>query len=216
MISRRAIIAGIPLALAGCAAPRVWAPEAEVARARLHHDGPPLVTLYTCLNNDTRAGAHSGLLINAGERVLFDPAGSFVAPGMVERNDVLFGLSDTLEAAYTRFQATGGYHLVKLTRVLPAASAEQALAAALLEGPVARTQCTRAAASVLKQVPEFAHLRSSLFPDNLMRQMAAVPGVEAEFVYLDDDPWRAAAQADYESDVLARLQPAPAAPAIAA
>jgi len=211
MLGRRAFLAGAPLVLAGCAGKGVWAPDDAVARARFVAPGPPLVTLYTCLNNDTRNGAHTGLLINADQRVLFDPAGSFTSPGLVERNDLYYGVTDALEAEYTAFQASGGYHLIKLTCLLAPEEAALAFAAARAEGPVARTQCTRAAAHVLKAVPRFATLRASLFPDNLMRQFAAVPGVAAEFVYLDDDPWREAAEADYAREVLARMPAPPAA-----
>ncbi|MBW7920560.1 MAG: hypothetical protein H3C51_00470 [Rubellimicrobium sp.] len=213
MIDRRAFVIGAPLVLAGCTGKAVWAPEVAVARARFVAPGPPLVTLYTCLNNDTRNGAHTGLLINADQRVLFDPAGSFTSPGLVERNDLYYGVTDALEAEYTGFQASGGYHLVKLTVDLAPQEAALAFAAAQVEGPVARTQCTRAAAHVLKAVPRFAHLRSSLFPDNLMRQFAALPGVTARLVYLDDDQWRAGAEEAYARDVLARMASPPAAPA---
>lgn len=206
MLDRRAFMVGVPLVLAGCAGKGVWAPDEAVARVRYRAPGPPLVTLYTCLNNDTRAGAHTGVLINADERVLFDPAGSFTTPGLVERNDLYYGVNDALEAEYTAFQGSGGYHLIKLTCELSPEEAARAFAAARVEGPVARTQCTRAAAHVLKAVPRFAHLRSSLFPDNLMRQFAAEPGIRAELVYLDDDQWREGAEEAYARDVLARLQ----------
>lgn len=206
MLDRRAFVIGAPLVLAGCGAKSVWAPDEAVNSVRFRAPGPPSTTLYTCLNNDTRSGAHTGLLINGTERVLFDPAGSFVYPGMVERNDLLFGITDSFEASYTAFQASEGYHLIKLSCELTLQEAMLAHAAAAREGPVARTQCTRAAAHVLQAVPRFAHLRSSLFPDNLMRQFAAEPGVTAEFVYLDDDQWRASAEEAYAQDVLARLQ----------
>lgn len=206
MLERRAFLIGAPLVLAGCAGQAVWAPDDAVESVRYRAPGPPLVTLYTCLNNDTRSGAHTGLLINGAERVLFDPAGSFETPGMVERNDLLFGITDALEAEYTAFQASEGYHLIKLTCELSLQEAMLAHAAAAREGPVAQTQCTRAAAHVLKAVPRFSGLRSSLFPDNLMRQFAALPGVSAEFVYLDDDQWREGAREAYARDVLDRLQ----------
>lgn len=206
MLDRRAFLVGAPLVLAGCTGKAVWAPDVAVARAQHRAEGPPLVTLYTCLNNDTRNGAHTGVLINASERVLFDPAGSFTYPEMVERNDLLYGISDAVEAAYSAFQGSEGYHLIKLTCTLAPEEAALAFAAARVEGPVAKTQCTRAAAHVLKAVPRFAHLRSSLFPDNLMRQFAALPGMTAELVYLDDDQWRAGAEEAYARDVLARMQ----------
>lgn len=206
MLDRRAFVIGAPLVLAGCSGTSVWAPDEAVESVRYRAPGPPYVTLYTCLNNDTRSGAHTGVLISGAERVMFDPAGSFTYDGMVERNDLLFGITDDVEAAYTAFQASEGYHLIKLTCELTLQEAMLAHAAAAREGPVAKTQCTRAAAHVLQAVPRFAGLRASLFPDNLMRQFAALPGMRAEFVYLDSDQWRESAYAAYQSDVLARMQ----------
>ena len=76
--------------LAGCAgtAASVWAPDEAVARARYVHEAPPSITLITVVNNTTGGGAHSALLINADERVIFDPAGTWHHPQLPERNDV--------------------------------------------------------------------------------------------------------------------------------
>ena len=75
-------------ACGGGSASAPFAPDAAVQAARVANDGPPSITLFTVVNNKTGAGAHSGLLINASERVLFDPAGSFYHPRLPERNDL--------------------------------------------------------------------------------------------------------------------------------
>ncbi len=46
-------------ACVGGAEPK-WAPDAEVAAARFVADAPPSITLYTVINNNSQAGAHSG------------------------------------------------------------------------------------------------------------------------------------------------------------
>ena len=62
--------------LAGCAVDQVNAPEAQIKALRYHHGAPPTLTLFTMVNNETDKGAHSSLMINAPERVIFDPAGT--------------------------------------------------------------------------------------------------------------------------------------------
>lgn len=37
----------------------------------------PRISLYTMVNNESGAGAHSALVINASQRVIFDPTGTF-------------------------------------------------------------------------------------------------------------------------------------------
>lgn len=203
MLGRRAVLFGLPLAVAGCGAEPVWAPDDNIARARYRHSGPPVLTLYTSLNNDTLNGAHTGLSINASERVIFDPAGSFAAAGVPERNDVLFGITPAVEEAYSAYQSSPGYHLIKLHIPVTEAVAAQAYASALTAGPVGKTYCTRATASLLKALPGFGGLNVSWFPDNLMKQVAALPGVTAEFVYPVDDGYRDAARSAFARDVQA-------------
>ena len=80
--------------LGGCgAAPdRTRYDDLEVVqRAAYRHDGPPALTLYTMVSNKTGAGAHTSLMINGSQRVIFDPAGSVQHPDIAERGDVLFG-----------------------------------------------------------------------------------------------------------------------------
>ena len=203
MLGRRAVIFGLPLALAGCGAESVRAPQDSIARVAYRHPGPPVLTLYTCLNNDTLNGAHTGLLINASQRVIFDPAGSFRHPDVVENDDLLYGATPTVEAAYTGFQTMEGYHLVKQHIPVTAEVAEATFAAARSAGPVGKSYCTRATAKLLQSVPGLEGLRISWFPDNLMRQMAAIPGITSEFLYPNQDPYRPAAEAAYRA-MLAR------------
>ena len=81
------------LTAAGCAGQYVWAPDEKVEAVRYVSPEPPSLTLFTMVNNETGAGGHSGLMINASERVIFDPAGTLTHPTFVERNDVLYGVT---------------------------------------------------------------------------------------------------------------------------
>lgn len=201
MLGRRTVLLGLPLALASCGAESVRAPQDSIARAQYRHPDAPVLSLYTCLNNDTRGGAHTGLLINASQRVIYDPAGSFHHPDAPENDDLLYGVTPAVEAAYTAFQTIPGYHLVKQHIPVSAEVAEQAFAAARVAGPAGKSYCTRSTAKLLQDLPGLEGLRISWFPDNLMKQVAALPHVTSEFVYPAHDAYRPAAEAAFNAMV---------------
>ena len=66
------------------------------------HDGPPRISLYTMVNNESGAGAHSALVINASQRVIFDPAGTIKHYVFIEQDDVLYGATPSVLEFYTR------------------------------------------------------------------------------------------------------------------
>ena len=63
--------------LSACGADHKWASDAEVAAARYAPGPPATITLVTSVNGHSGQGAHSGLLINGSEQVLYDPAGTW-------------------------------------------------------------------------------------------------------------------------------------------
>ena len=176
-LTRRAFLAGAPLALAGCAAEPVWAPDAQVARAAYQHPGPPMLTLFTTRNVGSGSGAHSGLMVNAHERVLFDPAGTFGAPSLPERNDVIFGMTPRVVEYYTGYHARTSYYVVEQQLEVTPAVAAQAYQLVTNYGAVPKAGCARATTRVLQQLPGLEGMRVSWFPDKLEDQFARLPGV---------------------------------------
>ena len=73
-------------------------------QARYVHDGPPAVTLFTVIATENGQGAHSGLMINGSERLMFDPAGSWSLPRLAERNDVHFGMTDKMVGEFLEYR----------------------------------------------------------------------------------------------------------------
>ena len=62
------------LALTGCIKETShYASDKMVRDVAYVHAVPPRIFLYTLVNNDSGAGAHSVLVINASQRVIFDP-----------------------------------------------------------------------------------------------------------------------------------------------
>ena len=73
--------------LTACGAENIWADDSAVLQARYVAEPPTSVTLFTVISERNGSGAHSGLLVNGSEQVLFDPAGSMELKSMPERND---------------------------------------------------------------------------------------------------------------------------------
>lgn len=167
------------LSLGACAAESVWAPDEDVARAAYRHDGPPRLTLYTMINNNNGSGAHTSLMINGSQRVIFDPAGSFKHETIPERNDVVFGVTPAVENVYTRYHARASYHVQVQKLDVPPETAERVMQLAKAHGPVPSAQCARSTSSILAQVfPE--KISATWGPRKLADQFASLPGVTEE------------------------------------
>lgn len=187
-MNRRSFIAGLPLALSGCAAQEVWAPDDVVRRAVHRKPGRNYLTLYTMKNVGSGNGAHTALLINASQRVLFDPAGSFKQDLMPERNDVLFGVTPRLENFYVSFHARSTYYVVGQTIDVTPEVAEQAFNIALVSGPVPQANCARVTSRILRQLPGFEGLRQTWSPNRIHDDFAKLRGVTTlEYRENDDD-----------------------------
>jgi hypothetical protein len=165
------------LALAACGAEPKGASDADVARAVYVHPGPPSITLFTVLSNRSNQGAHSSLLINGSQRVIFDPAGTWYHPNLPERNDVHFGMNDRKLSFYIDYHARETYRVVKQTITVTPEQAETALRLALSYGAVPKAQCTRSVSAILRDVPGFEGLPSTWYPAKLMKAFAKLPGV---------------------------------------
>ncbi|QBF33538.1 hypothetical protein [Thalassococcus sp. S3] len=175
--------------LAACSTkPVVYAEDSAIAAVSYRDGSPPSLTLITVINNRTGSGAHTGLLINASERVLFDPAGSFVHNRTPERHDVLYGMSPVMEQAYKSAHARSTFHVVSQKIIVTPEQAEMAYRLALQAGPIPDAYCTSSTTSILRQIPGFESLSSTMFPKRLMEDFERIPGVETTKYYEDDDP----------------------------
>lgn len=183
----------VALSLSGCAANRVWAPDEAVLAARAVNDGPTELVLITSINDRSGEGAHSGLLINASERVLFDPAGNWENKAAPERHDLRYGMNAQMQASYLHFQSFGPFYaVIQRVRVSPEV-AERAYQLARDNGAVASGFCTSATSALLRKLPGFESIDSTMFPKNLMESFATLPGVQTQISYGTpdkDDPNR--------------------------
>jgi len=174
---RRFIAACLGLVmLAGCAAESVWAPDEMIERLRYRHDGPPRITLFTMINNNSGSGAHTSLMINASQRVIFDPAGSFKHETVPERNDVIFGVTPGLADGYTRYHARESYRVRVQELDVSPQMAEQIMRAVISNGPVPSAQCALSTSTILAQFFP-GQIERGWFPKRLSEQFEQIPGV---------------------------------------
>lgn len=185
----------LPLALAGCTAEPVWAPQEQVTAASFRSGTPPELTLYTVINNRSGQGAHAALLVNSSETVLFDPAGTFRHGQLPERNDVIYGMSPSAIAVFEDYHARETFHIVAHSVRVPAEVAQQALQAVQAYGAVPKAHCTVAVTGVLKALPGFESIQTTWFPKQAMEQFQTLPGVTERKVFdTDADSNRAVLQ----------------------
>ncbi|MEM6940298.1 MAG: hypothetical protein AAF943_04850 [Pseudomonadota bacterium] len=159
---------------------------AEVQAVAFRSAEPPSITVFTMINNRTGRGGHSALMVNASQRVIFDPAGSFRNEQMVERGDVIYGITPGWLQAYKSAHARQTHHVVSQKVVLSPEQAEKALRLVQSNGAVAGAFCAQATTAILQQIQGFEGIDRTFFPENLMGQMAARPDVVTSRLYEDD------------------------------
>jgi len=180
------LLLAVPLLLSACghnARPAPWAPEDAVQRARYANDEPPSLTLITVVDNLGGRGDHAGVIINAGERILYDPAGSFRHPELPQRDDVIYGFSGRAEQVYRNFHVGESHHMVTQKLVVSEEVALRAMAAALAESKARPGQCASRTAAVLRAAG--LNVRSTLFPRSQMEDFATLPGVQIDWHIAD-------------------------------
>jgi hypothetical protein len=186
-LHRRTFILGAPLALAACGGgDPIWAPD-DVVNAKIYRGtGQKSITLYTMINVWSGNGAHSSLLIDASQRVMFDPAGSFKHETIPERNDVLFGISPRVEEFYVSYHARQTYYVEGQRIVVSDEIAERALQLVMANGAVPKSACALAVSKVLRDIPGFENIRRTISPTRIRDDFAKIPGVVTT-IYREDD-----------------------------
>jgi hypothetical protein len=176
---RRSLILGLAaLPLVACAPARpVWAPDDQVARARVPNLGATSLSLITVRSEAFDKAEHTALMIDASELAMFDPFGGWADPIVPERNDVLFGLSEPVRDRYLAYLTSFRFYYQRQQKACPPQVAEAAFARAKAYGAVGMAQCTRAVADVLHDLPGFEGLGRPWTPDGLQRRFARLDGV---------------------------------------
>lgn len=179
------------LGLTACGADHTFAPQAQVDAARYVEGPPTYIVLYTGVNDRNGSGAHSALLVNASQRVLFDPAGTFTHPRAPVQNDVHFGITDSVLAAFldyhARDTAAEKFHVVERKLYVSPQVAELILQRVRANGAVPKAQCATSVSAILRGVPGFESLPSTWFPVKLGDAFGQLPGVTTRIVTEEND-----------------------------
>lgn len=197
-MNRRSFLVGAPLVLAGCGATPHWSTSEFIQQVAYRDPGPAYLTLFTMKNVQSDNGAHTGLMINASQRVIFDAAGTFGHESIPERNDVHYGINDRIAQFYISYHARATYYLLIQKKIVPDAVAERAKQLVEANGAVPKSFCTQHTSRAIAKLPGFESIRPTFFPDRLAKQFGALPGVEVSTYRENDSDDKSLAQAAFD------------------
>lgn len=172
--------------LSGCGDKGIYSSDEAVLAARHVHGGLPELTLVTIVHNETGRGDHTALFINGRERVVFDPAGSWHLDTIPRRGDVHYGMTPVAGASFFLSHVRETHHAVVQRLAVSPEIADQAYGIARAQGRVASARCTASTSGLLRQLPGFEGVRSTFFPQTLMRSFSQLPGVQIHELRHDD------------------------------
>ena len=183
--------------LAGCSQNISKMSDAALANAAYHYSGPASLSLITMVKNGSGTGAHTSVMINASQRIIFDPAGTVRHARLPEKGDVLFGVTPAIEDFYVRAHARKTHHVVIQTLEVPPNVAELALQKALAHGAVYAAQCSLRTSRFLASLPGFDHLPVVWFPNRLKDAFGRLEGVTEVTLHEYDEADKAKALRAY-------------------
>lgn len=178
-------ILGLVAAISGCAE-TVYAPDAAVTAARYQSTEAPYISLMTMVNRQNDRGAHSAIIANGSQVVLYDPAGTYKHPTTPERNDVFYGITPRMKEVYEWYHARATHYVVEQRLPVSRAFADQMIARMEAQGPSPKLFCAVNTAEILRAFPQFSHVPRSYYPGQIMDAFGKVPGVTSRRVYQED------------------------------
>lgn len=198
-MDRRRFILSAPLALAACGKNQITSEPEAVARAAYVHPGPKTLTLMTMKNVGSDNGAHTGMMINASQRVIWDPAGTFGHASIPRQHDVHFGITPRIAEFYVSYHSRVTYYTLIQELDVPAETAEMALQLAIANGPTPKAFCAVHTSRMLSQLPGFETVRRTFSPDNLSGDFAKLPGVRSRTHRENDSADKTVAAAQFDA-----------------
>jgi len=182
----RTLLSILLIASLGACAERVYAPDEAVAAARYVSPEAPYISLMTMVERDDDEGAHSAILVNGSQVALYDPAGTFKHPELVERNDVFYGITPRWKEVYEWYHARKTTYVVEHRLPVSRAFADQMIARMEAQGPSPKMLCGINTSEILRSFDRFANVPSTYYPDKIMDAFKTIPGVTERRVYQED------------------------------
>lgn len=144
------------------------------------------MTLFTIRSTETGFGAHAGPMISGGQRVIFDPAGTFQLEAAPRRNDLHYGIIPTILEVYINYHARETFDVEMREVQVTRAEAGALIYAAQACGAVPKAQCAISISRILRTQSCFQNLPASYFPSRLAKAFEDLPGATVE-VFSDQD-----------------------------
>ena len=167
-------------------AKKIYAPDADLQKYAYANNEAPSITLLTMINNNNGSGGHSSLMINNGQRIMYDPAGRFKSKVAPERDDVMYGVTPSVLARYKSFHARDTHHVVSQTITVSPEVAAQAMRLAMSQGASHDAMCSINVSSILTKLPGFESINSNWFPAKLSKRFAELPNVVTDKHFEND------------------------------
>ena len=159
-----------------------------MAAAFAPNQGPALFEVFSSFNVGSGNGAHSAMFINADQRVVFDPAGTFAHATLPEQHDVVYGMTPAARRAFIDYHTRATFWTTLQTVEVPPETAAFILAQAQQAGPVPDALCTRSISSILERAPAMpVQVRTTWLPERLHNQLLDQPGVVYREFRQNDD-----------------------------
>ena len=117
---------------------------------------------------------------------MYDPAGRWYHSHAPERHDLVYGLNPQLLKIYKSFHARDTHHVVSQKIYVSPEVAEQAIAASIAQGRAKDATCAINTVAILNQLQGFEGIKSSYFPEKLMKNFGELNGVVTEKYYEND------------------------------
>lgn len=159
-------------------------PVEVIASAKYVSEEAPSITLLTMVGDDGGFAEHTGILINASQQVLYDPAGSFRHRRLARARDVHYGVTPVLDDYYRRYHARFGYYVVAQKIEVTAEVAEEAFRRAVAQGTTGQLRCGLSASTVLNGL--FPNVPVTYYPGKIMRNFGEIPGVHTSYTREND------------------------------
>ena len=162
-------------------------PTGEADLPRYRHPGSATVTLVTVLSTKDGSGAHSALIVNGAQRVIFDPAGSLSHASLAERGDVIYGANPAIVDSYIDYHTRNTHDTVAQTVDVTAVVAGDLLRHVMGHGAVRQSFCAKNISEILRSTPGFEGIGATFFPKTLMESFAALPNLRTVRFSQPDD-----------------------------
>ncbi len=173
------------IVLSGCEFYRAAEP-AEIEAARYVSDEPSSITLMSMVNSRNDRAAHSALLINGSQQVIYDPAGTFQHPDLPRAGDVHYGVTPRFLDYYERYHARFDYYVHAQKVEVSQTAANQILANAQARGKTPKMFCAEAVTASIRPVAPFQNVGTTFSPEAVRRDFAQIRGVRDTFVRESD------------------------------